>query len=98
MRKDKKVVSLNPEYGIEVTTLAQLAEKVKDDNPELYNILTILIASILGNDEKKLLEYSNKYLEEKAYTDKLKNQISDMLENYKKNKDGGIDDIWSWNF
>ena len=92
------MVSLNPEYGIEVTALAQLAEKVKDDNPELYNILTILIASILGNDEKKLLEYSNKYLEDKAYADKLKTQISDMLEKYKKNKDGDIDDIWSWNF
>ena len=55
MRKNNKMVSLNPEYGIEVTTLAQLADKVKDDNPELYNILTILVASILGSEEKKLL-------------------------------------------
>ena len=46
MRKNKKVVSLNPEYGIEVTTLAQLADKAKDDNPELCTILTILTASI----------------------------------------------------
>ena len=46
MRKnDKKMVSLNPEYGIEVTALSQLADKIKDDNPELYNILTILILS-----------------------------------------------------
>jgi hypothetical protein len=50
MRKDKKMVSLNPEYGIEVTSLGQVADKVKNDNPELYNILTILIASILGKD------------------------------------------------
>ena len=28
------MVSLNPEYGIEVTALSQLADKIKDDNPE----------------------------------------------------------------
>ena len=80
MRKDKKVVSLNPEYGIEVTTLAQLADKVKDDNPELYNILTITIASILGKNENMLLEHCNKYLTERAYSEKLKKTINKMLE------------------
>ena len=85
MRKGKnKMVSLNPKYKIEICTLSQLAEKVKDDNPELYNILTILIASLLGNEESKLLIYCNKYLEDRAYSDKLKEQISDMLKNYKK--------------
>lgn len=98
MRKDDEMVSLNPEYGIEVTTLAQLADKAKDDNPELYNILTILIASMRGKDEKKLLDYCNKYLEDKVYVDKLKDQISDMLEKYKKNKDGDNNDNWTWNF
>lgn len=75
------MVSLNPEYGIEVTAIGRLADKVKDDNPELYVILTILIASILGKDERRLLEYCNKYLEDKIYLDKLKNSINDMLDN-----------------
>tara|TARA_A200000113_G_C8778261_1_gene326683 strand:+ start:129 stop:404 length:276 start_codon:yes stop_codon:yes gene_type:complete len=83
MRKSEKMVSLNPEYGIEVTTLSQLAERIKDTNPELHMIFTILIASILANDEKKFLEYGNKYLEDKVYEDKLKDQISDMLDKYK---------------
>jgi len=78
------MVSLNPEFGIEVSTLGQLAERVKDSNPELYMVLTILIASILANDEKKLLEYGNKYLEDKVYSDKFRDQISDMLKNLKK--------------
>ena len=90
MRKDDNaVVSLNPEYGIEVSTLGQLADRVKDVNPELYMVLTILIASILANDEKKFLEYGNKYLEDKVYADKLKTQISDMLKNYKKEDTSG---------
>lgn len=79
MRKDKTMVSLNPEYGIEVTTLAQLADKVKDDNPELYNILTILVASILGSEEKKLLVHCNKYLEERIYSESLKDSIKNMI-------------------
>lgn len=88
MRKDDKdMVSLNPEYGIEVSTLGQLAESVKDTNPELHMVLTILIASILANDEKKFLEYGNKYLEDKVYADKLKDQISDMLDKYDKPND-----------
>ena len=81
MRKSDNMVSLNPEYGIEVTAIGRLADKVKDDNPELYVILTILIASILGKDERRLLEYCNKYLEDKIYLDKLKNSINDMLDN-----------------
>ena len=97
MRKDEnKMVSLNPKYKIEICTLSQLAEKVKDDNQELYNILTILIASLLGNDENKLLIYCNKYLEDRAYADKLKDQISDMLKNYK--KDDLSDDDKNWYF
>jgi acetylglutamate synthase len=97
MRKNKNMVSLNPEYGIEVTTLAQLADKVKNDNPELYNILTILIASMLGKDEKKLLDYCNKYLEDKVYSDKVKDQITKMLDEYKKHKNDS-DDFDSWKF
>jgi hypothetical protein len=81
MRKSDNMVSLNPEYGIEVTAIGRLADKVKDDNPEVYAILTILIASILGKDERRLLEYCNKYLEDKIYLDKLKNSINDMLDN-----------------
>jgi hypothetical protein len=100
MRKDKKVVSLNPEYGIEVTSLGQVADKVKNDNPELYNILTILIASMLGKDEKKLLDYCNKYLEDKVYADKVKDQITKMLDKYEKYKDDSDDSpsIDSWEF
>lgn len=97
MRKNKKVVSLNPEYGIEVTSLGQVADKVKNDNPELYNILTILIASMLGKDEKKLLDYCNKYLEDKVYSDKVKDQITKMLDEYKKHKNDS-DDFNSWEF
>lgn len=97
MRKNKKVVSLNPEYGIEVTSLGQVADKVKNDNTELYNILTILIASMLGKDEKKLLEYCNKYLEDKVYSDKVKDQITKMLDEYKKHKNDS-DDFNSWEF
>lgn len=85
------MVSLNPEYGIEVTSLGQVADKVKNDNPELYNILTILIASILGKDEKKLLDYCNKYLEDIAYSDKVKDQITKMLDEYKQHKNSSDD-------
>lgn len=47
---------------------------------ELCTILTILTASILAGDEKKLAEYSSKYLEDKVYTDKIKDSINKMLE------------------
>ena len=87
MRNDKKMVSINPNYSIEVTTLNTLADKVKDDNPELYSILTITTASLLGEDEKKLSEYCNKYLEEKIFSDKLKKSINDMLKNSDDNSD-----------
>lgn len=80
MRKSK-MVSLNPEYKIEVTTLTSLADKIKDDNPELCTILTVLTASILAEDEKKLAEYVNKYLEDKVKTDNIKEEINKMLEN-----------------
>jgi hypothetical protein len=33
------------------------------------------------------LEYGNKYLEDKVYADKLKDQISDMLDKYDKPND-----------
>mgnify|MGYP001387297945 FL=1 len=75
------MVSLNPEYKIEVTTLTSLADKIKDDNPELCTILTVLTASILAEDEKKLAEYVNKYLEDKVKTDNIKEEINKMLEN-----------------
>ncbi len=81
------MVSINPNYSIEVTTLNTLADKVKDDNPELYSILTITTASLLGEDEKKLSEYCNKYLEEKIFSDKLKKSINDMLKNSDDNSD-----------
>jgi len=82
------MVSLNPEYGIEVTTLAQLADRVKDTNPELYNILTILVASILGQDEAALLNHCNSYLTERVYGEKLKGSINKMLDEY---QDGNSD-------
>ena len=91
------MVSLNPEYGIEVTSLGQIADNIKNDNPELYNILTILIASILGKDEKKLLDYCNKYLEDKVYSDKVKDQITKMLDEYKQHKNSS-DDVDPWDF
>ena len=74
------MVSLNPEYGIEVSALNKIAENVKDDDPELYNILIILVASIIGNDQKKLLEYCNSYLSDKVYSENLKDQINKMLD------------------
>ena len=80
MRKNNKMVSLNPEYGIEVTTLNTLAEKVKDYNPELYSILVTLVASVVAKDEKQLVAYTNSYLEEKVYTDKIKKSINKMLD------------------
>ena len=80
MRKNK-MVSLNPQYKIEVTTLTSLADKIKDDNPELCTILTVLTASILAEDEKKLAEYVNKYLEDKVKTDNIKEEINKMLGN-----------------
>ena len=89
------MVSLNPEYKIEVTILKNLAEKVKDNNVDLYNILTILSASITGGDEKQLVKYCNKYLEDKVYTNELKSKIQEMLESYKNEDDSfGISDIW----
>lgn len=75
------MVSLNPQYKIEVTTLTSLADKIKDDNPELCTILTVLTASILAEDEKKLAEYVNKYLEDKVKTDNIKEEINKMLGN-----------------
>lgn len=93
MRKSK-MVSLNPEYKIEVTILKNLAEKVKDNNVDLYNILTILSASITGGDEKQLVKYCNKYLEDKVYTNELKTKIQEMLDSYKNEDDSfGISDI-----
>ena len=89
------MVSLNPEYKIEVTILKNLAEKVKDNNVDLYNILTILSASITGGDEKQLVKYCNKYLEDKVYTNELKSKIQEMLDSYKNEDDSfGISDIW----
>jgi divalent metal cation (Fe/Co/Zn/Cd) transporter len=96
MRNDKKkMVSLNPEYGLEVSALKKLSNSVKKDNPELDAILTILIASIIGKDEKKLMEYCNKYLEDKVYSDKLKNQIEDMI-NKHKNESIDSDEFWDY--
>ena len=82
MRNNKKMVSLNPEYKIEVTTLTSLAEKIKDDNPELCTILSNCnCCSILAEDEKKLVKYINKYLEDKIKTDNIKDEINKMLGN-----------------
>ena len=81
------MVSLNPEYGIEVSTLNSLAGKVKDTNPELYTILTVISASIIGDDLVKLEKYCTKYLEDKVYESKLKNAIIEMLDPEKRNND-----------
>lgn len=81
-RKKDKVVSLNPEYGIEVSTLTSLAEKIKDDNPDLYNIITIVTASLIGKDETTLLKYCNSYLEQKFSNEKIKDAINKMLKDY----------------
>ena len=81
------MVSLNPEYGIEVSTLNSLADKVKDTNPELYTILTVISASIIGDDLVKLEKYCTKYLEDKVYESKLKNAIIEMLDPEKRNND-----------
>lgn len=86
MRKCNDMVSLNPEYGIEVTALGKIADSVRDSNPELYNILTILIASLLANDETKFLDYCNRYLEDKVQSSNIKSEISKMLEDYLKNQ------------
>jgi len=87
MRKHDNMVSLNPEYGVEVTTLAQLADRVKDDNPELYNILTILVASILDSDEKTLVKHFNKYLEERIVSAQLMKSLNDMIDGYQDDSD-----------
>ena len=80
------MVSLNPEYGIEVSTLNSLADKVKDTNLN-YTILTVISASIIGDDLVKLEKYCTKYLEDKVYESKLKNAIIEMLESEKRNND-----------
>ena len=61
------MVSLNPKFNLDVSALTELADKIKDDKPELYSILVIVIASILGNDEKNLVKYCNKYLSDSFY-------------------------------
>jgi hypothetical protein len=61
------MVSLNPEYALDVSMLTELADKIKDDKPELYSILVIVIASILGSDEKNLVKYCNEYLSDYFY-------------------------------
>jgi hypothetical protein len=83
MRKDNAtMVSVNPKYGIEVCTLGQLADSVKEDDPVLCNILTIIMASILANDEENLVKYCNKYLENKVYESNLKDQLNKMLDDH----------------
>ena len=79
MRKDDEMVSLNPKYGIEVSSLTELAHKVKDDNPDLYAILVVLIASIYANDEKKLVKYCNSYLTDSFYDLQYKNKLNTDL-------------------
>lgn len=95
MRKNDSMVSLNPEYGIEVTTLSSLAERVKDSNPELFSILTITVASILANDEKNMSKHCNEYLAGVVSENNLKDAIKEMLENP---KDGDDNHKNPWNF
>ncbi len=72
------MVSLNPEYALDVSTLTELADKIKDDKPELYSILVIVIASILGDDEKNLVTYCNTYLTDSFYKMQTNNKLEDI--------------------
>lgn len=87
MRKNNKMVSLNPKYGIEVSSLTELANRVKQDNPSLYAILVVIIASLYANDEEKLLKYCNSYLTDSFYDLQYKNKLSTDLFNLNNHTD-----------
>ena len=82
MKKDKLVVYLNPEFGIEVEALVAVAERVKDSRPELYSILTIVISVIIENDDTELLKYCNNYLTDKLHDDNFYGDLKSALGYY----------------
>jgi hypothetical protein len=82
MKKDKPMVNLNPEYGIEVESLARVAERVRDSRPDLYSILTIVISVILADDDRGLLKYCNNYMMDKLHGDKFYDDLKSALGHY----------------
>ena len=82
MKKDKFMVYLNPEFGIEVEALAKVAERVRDTRPNLYSILTIVISVIIANDDKELLKYCNNYMTDKLHGDKFYGDLKSALGYY----------------
>ena len=82
MKKDKFMVYLNPEFGIEVEALAKVAERVRETRPDLYSILTIVITVIIANEDKQLLKYCNHYVTDKLHGDKFYGDLKSALGYY----------------
>lgn len=80
------MVSLNPEYGLEVELLVGLANRVRDDNPALYAVLTTVASSVLIKDEKHLSEYCSAYLLDTMYNKSLQSELEDILGNISDDK------------
>jgi hypothetical protein len=82
MKKDKFMVSLNPEFGIEVEALIKVAERVRESRPDLYSILTIVVSVIIANDDKELLKHCNNYLTTKVQGNKFYSDLKTALGYY----------------
>jgi hypothetical protein len=82
MKKDKLMVSLNPEFGIEVETLIKLAERVRESRPDLYSILTIVVSVVIANDDSELLKHCNTYLTNKIKGDMFYGDLKSALGHY----------------
>ena len=76
------MVSLNPEFGIELEAILKVAERVKDTRPELHSILSTVAAVILAGDEKTLLKYCNNYVTDKLHGDKFYGDLKTALGYY----------------
>ena len=76
------MVSLNPEFGIEVEALVKIAERVRDSRPDLYAILTTVISATIANDDKELLRYCNNYLTDKLHGDNFYGDLKTALGYY----------------
>lgn len=76
------MVSLNPEFGIEVEALVKIAERVRDSRPDLYAVLTTVISAIIANDDRELLRYCNNYLTDKLHGDNFYGDLKAALGYY----------------
>ena len=82
MKRGKFMVSLNPEFGIELEAILKVAERVRDTRPELHAVLSTVAAAALAGDEKTLLKYCNSYLSDKVSGDKFLGELKLMFDKY----------------